>query len=805
MKAIYKPILDNSLAIILLLLISCIYFYPQLQGKRLNPSDVVQYKGMSNKIDEFRENNNEEALWAVHLFSGMPAYQISVDYKYNIFLWIIKLKNEIPSPIRNLFFYLLGFYVLLISLNFKPMLSFLGSLCFGFSTYLFMILEAGHMTKSYVISTIPLVFAGVFLIFRGKYFLGFLITLFFMSLNICGNHYQMTYYYMFCIAILFVVKLIFYFKQNKLKKWLCCFSVFSIAVLISILSNFANIWTTKEYSKESIRGNPQLSLKNENTTDGLDRDRILSWSYGKLETFNLFIPAFVGGSREKLDKKSNYYKAFKNRGVPEYEIKNYVRNAPTYWGDQPFVNGPNYIGATVIFLFFVACFLLRGPLFWWAIISTIFSIMLAWGKNFKFLSDLFIDYVPFYSSFRAVSSILVISQFVVPLFAIFGLKYFFENKKSIQLKKKALKKSLYLLGGFTLFVIFFGAQIFDFSNSNDMAFNDYPFLLDALKKDRASLLYNDSIRTLVFILLIFSVLFMWLKNLIPTKYSIILLSLFTFLDLAMVDNRYLNRSHFVKPKHIDNLFQKSEIDTQILKDTTIYRVWNTSVNTFSDSRTSYFHRSIGGYHAAKLKNYQEVYDMHISKNNMQVINMLNAKYFIYNEKGKQKLYLNDKANGNAWIVDTFKIFNTAEEQISALAKFDSKKQAIVNNSIRKFDIKQIGSEPDSSAYIKIKKYKPNEIVYDFSSSKKEMVVFSEIYYPYGWNAYIDDKKVNYFRANYILRGMIIPSGNHQITFKFEPTSYFVGNKVSAATSIFIVLLFILYFIYYYKSTMRLGK
>tara|TARA_B100001758_G_C18382196_1_gene597880 strand:- start:187 stop:1911 length:1725 start_codon:yes stop_codon:yes gene_type:complete len=552
-----------------------------------------------------------------------------------------------------------------------------------------------------------------------------------------------------------------------------------IAGLLASATSFTRLSTTMEYGNDSTRGKSELTDNLDNKTSGLDKDYATQWSYGIAESFTLLIPNFYGGSSQgALTTDSETYKAIKR--VPN--AKQLIKQLPLYWGEQPFVNGPTYVGSIVMFLFFLGLFLIKSEIRIWILLATILSIMLAWGKNFMPLTEFFLDYFPGYNKFRAVSMILVIAEFTIPVLGFVALNRFLKINSNTT-KERALKSAFYIVGGITLIFALVPSLFFDFVAEQDANLEANGWPIDALQSDRARLLSADAWRSFIFISLIFGVLWMFLRNKLKLQYVIFIVGLLVLVDMWTVNKRYLNNDNFARKNKVDKPYLPTQANQQILRDTDPnFRVFNQSVSTFNDASTSYFHKSIGGYHGAKLKRYQELIENHIGKGNMAVLNMLNTKYFI-DQKGQ--VQQNPSAMGNAWFIDEINIVENADAEIAALNGFNPSITAIVD---RRFSELMIDDLDNKSASVRLSKYEPNYLRYNSNSEKDGIVIFSEIYYDKGWNSYIDGELSPHFRANYVLRGMRVPKGNHIIEFKFEPSTYKNGEKISLASSIILILL-----------------
>lgn len=800
----FNKVIPYIIAIAVFALASIIYFHPVLKGQKLNQSDITQFRGMVKDINDFRADKNTEPYWTGASFSGMPAYQVSAYYPNDFVRGLDKTLRFLPRPADYTFLYFLSFFVLMMALKVNWRLAILGSLAFGFSTYLIIIFGAGHNAKAHAIAYMPLVLAGVLWVFQKRYILGFFVTGTAMSLEIYTNHPQMTYYLGFCLLILGVVELINAIKEKILPIFIKQSIVIIAAVLLGIGANSSRLMAMKEYGDHSTRGKSELTINPDGTkkeaSKGLDKAYITEYSYAKLETFNLFIPRFMGGGTvEKLGEDSNFYQTIEKKAGRKV-ADDYSSQVLTYWGDQTIVEAPAYIGAVIFFLFFLGIFLVKGRLKQWLVAATVFSILMSWGRNFEGLTNFFIDYIPLYNKFRAVSSIQVIAELCVPILAILGLKEFFSSSIPSDEKQEGLKKALYVFGGLIITGFLLAHSFSTFEGIRDSRYNELPGLIDAVIADRKSMLLMDSLRSLVLMLLSAGVLWMLLKDKLKQGIAIIALVVFVLFDLLSVDKKYVNEDDFKSARKIEKPFTASSADKLILQDKTHFRVGNFTVNPMNDGSTSYFHNSIGGYHAAKLGRYQELFDFQIAKNNMQVLNMLNTKYFIVgNDKGEKQAKLNSDANGNVWFVDKVKVVNSANEEIQALDSLNTKRVAVYAKEIpqkRKFLFPQ---EKDSTATIELLNYDVTTLTYQSKTAKEQFAVFSEIYYKDGWNAYVDGKLTPHFRVNYVLRGMIVPAGKHTIEFKFEPKVIQQGKIISLSSYGLLLLITIGWFFYEKKK------
>ena len=779
----------HFLVILGFVLVAVLYFNPVLKGKKIYQSDIVQYTGMAKQQIDFRKAYDAESYWTNSAFGGMPTYQLGAKYPHNYIKQLDLALRFLPRPADYLFLYLLGFYILLLVLKVDYKVAALGAFAFGFSTYLIIILGVGHNSKAHAIAYMPLVLSGIILTFQKRYYLGFILTAVASGLELATNHPQMTYYLGFLIIILGFSYLIQAIKIKELPSFFKVSAILLVAAVLAFGMNATNLMATSEYAKESTRGQSELTINSDGSakeqTTGLERAYITQFSYGILETFNLFIPRFMGGgNRENLGKDSETYKAYRALGATPLQALQESKQAPMYWGNQPIVEAPAYIGAVVIFLFVLALFLYQGRFKWWLIAGVLMSLFLSYGKNLSFLTDLFIDYVPLYNKFRAVSSIQVILELCIPLLAVLGLSQLFQKDVSSETKLDALKKSLGIVAGLTVLFLIFKNSLFDFVGMSDGQFKEYygASFVEALRMDRSTIFTEDALRTLLLVLAVGGLIFAYLKQKIAQNTTIVILGVILIFDLVGVDLRYVNNDNFVSAIKVDRPYQASKIDKEILKDTTNFRVFDMSDNS---TKASYFHNSIGGYHAAKLKRFKALQEFHIDKNNFEVLNMLNTKYIIYQNKEGEVLYFeNEKANGNAWFVDAIETFETADEEILSFDKINTKTTATANTS----ELKSQRFAKDSTASIQLVNYKLNHLVYATQNLEDGFAVFSEAYYKNGWNVTIDGVEVEHYNVDYVLRGLEIPKGEHTVVFSFNPAVVATGSNISLGSTILLVLL-----------------
>ncbi len=809
MKNKLRIAIPHLIAFAVFAIISFTYFYPVLEGKVLRANDSLVSRINSKEIQDHREKYGEEPLWTNSIFGGMPAYLISTRYPGNLFKKLDTLLRVFKMPVSVLFLAMAGFYILLLIFGINPWLAITGSIAYGLSAFLFQILAAGHNTQAIALVYMAPLIGSIYYAYRYNAVKGALLTALILTLEITANHPQITYYGFLCLLVFAIVELIYAFRSSTLAKFFKTSAILVIPFVIAIGINFASLYTVYQYGKYSIRGASELTANNENATSGLDKNYITSWSYGVGETFNLLVPDFRGGSSKPFDRDSETYKALKQNNAVEY-----ANQILKYWGPQPGTDGPHYIGAVVIFLFLLGIVLVKGREKWWLVAATLLSVMLAWGKNFMPFTNFFIEYFPGYNKFRAVTMALVIAQFCIPLLGLIALRDIYNGS----LLKKDIIKGFKISGGIALGLLILFITIpgiaGSFMNPHESVFPDW--LRNAIIADRKELLINDSLRSLFFIVAAGITIISFLYDKLRKEYSILILALLIILDMWGIDKRYLNADRFERPSAIQKSLTPSAADAFILKDPSENRVLNMSVSTFNDnSPTSYFHHSIGGYHGAKLRRYQELIDSAVSRDIMSFeasvrnaksieelqnaftgvfrttnsLNMLNTRYAIVVPEAPP--LINPYALGNAWFAENPIFVENAEKEISAINSFDPSSEAIVD--VRFKDLIPGSRYPGmASDTIWLSSYKANELIYRYSTGNERLTVFSEIYYPEGWKSFIDGKEVAHFRTNYVLRGMIVPAGEHEIRFSFNPESYITGNKISLASSVLLILLILGY-------------
>lgn len=792
-------------ALIGFIAIALIYFYPTLQGKQIFQSDIAQYTGMAKEQIDFRKEYNEEPYWTNSAFGGMPTYQLGAKYPNNYIKDLDSVLRFLPRPADYLFLYFLGFYVLMLSLKIKPLKAFFGALAFGFSTYLIIILGVGHNAKAHAIAYMPLLLAGVLWVFQKRYVLGGIVTMLAAALEIQANHFQMTYYFLFLLVIISGYYIIEIIKAKDYKHVSRVLGVFAIGAILAVGANATNLLATSEYAKYSTRSNSELTFdangKKKVDDNAMSYEYITEYSYGVGESLNLIAPKLFGGSNsEDLGSDSSMYQFIVAQNVPENEALNLVKHMPTYWGEQPIVAAPAYIGIVVFFLAILALFVEKRKIKYALAVGVVFSLALSWGKHFAPLTDFFINYVPMYNKFRAVSSIQVLLELCMPVLAILGLSAFVNSDETE--RGKSLLYAGGIVGGILILLLLLSGS-FSFTSLNDEFYaKQYGAnFMDVLKEDRKSMYFSTIYRSLGFLAVAFAILFFYTKKTFSQFNTVLLVGLVMVFDLFFVAKNYVKAEDFVSKSQIERPFEETEADKRILEDKSHFRVFEMDGN-MNSARASFFHKSIGGYHAAKPKKMQELFDYQIAKNNIEVLNMLNTKYVIQtNEQGAPMALQNPNANGNAWFVSKIKFVKSADEEMKALNSLKTKEEATLNtleNGGQDFKGAESISK-DSTASIKLETYKPNYLKYVSTNSNAGFGVFSEIYYPKGWKATIDGKEATILNVNYVLRGLQIPAGKHTIEFKFEPEVVKTGGMIALISSVLMLGVIGLGFFYWRKQ------
>ena len=801
-----RKCLPDLLAVILFAVLAFAYFFPaDTEGRILYRHDSAAGKGAGQEMSEYRQRTGETTRWTNSLFSGMPTYQMApaygsgkvLDQVANAYhLWL-------PDYVWYLFAYLLGFYILLRAFDFRQMLAALGSIVWAFSTYFLIIIAAGHYWKVMALAYLPPMIAGIVLAYRGKYLWGFVVTAIFAALEVQANHVQMTYYYLFIILAMIVAYLVDAIRKKQMAHFAKATAVCAAAAVIGICINLSNLYHTWEYSKESMRGKSELVKKNSanQTSSGLDRDYITQWSYGVDETWTLLVPNAKGGASVPMVMNETAMEHADNNYLPIYQ------QIGQYWGEQPGTSGPVYVGAFVLFLFVLGLFIVKGPMKWALLAATILSILLSWGRNFMPFTDFFLDYVPMYAKFRTVASILVIAEFTIPLLAMLALKRIVDDPQVLKEKFNYAVVSFAVTAGACLLFIFFPGM-FDYISSSEMhALSQFPAdqlqpLLNNLTEMREAMFTADCRRSLFIICAGCVLLYLYVRGKMGKQWLVAIVAVVCLLDLWSVNKRYLNDGMFVEKSQRDQPIVKTATEDQILRDTSLdYRVLNLASNTFNENETSYYLKSIGGYHPAKLRRYQEVIDAYISKEMQKlypavakaqgdmtqvpgdsifpVLNMLNTKYFILPLEGGQTVPVqNPYALGNAWLVDKVTYVDNANAELDLVGKVDIRHEAVADKRFK--ETIGEGVKQEGTSLVKITKYEPNQLTYEVESQKGGVVVFSENYYP-GWTATVDGKDVDVARVNYILRAINVAPGKHTVQLSFFPTTVDTTERIAYAS------------------------
>ncbi|WP_299602209.1 YfhO family protein [uncultured Aquimarina sp.] len=797
-----KRILPHIFVILGFIIVSLVFFNPVLSGKMIYQNDIKLYEGTARQQNEFRKNTGEETFWNNAAFGGMPTYALGAKFPHDYMDKLDRLIRFLPRPADYLFLYLACFYVLLLVMRIPWKMAIVGALAFGLSSYLIIIIGVGHNAKAHAIAYFPLVIAGILLVFQKRYVWGFLLTAVAMGLEIQANHYQMTYYLGLLVVVLGISYLIDAFKKKELPHFFKSSAILIVAAFLGLATNATTLLSTAEYAKTSIRGKNLLADATTKSSEknGLDYEYITAYSYGKLESLNLFVPKLMGlGRASDLGKESAFYQKLLQLGESPETADYYANITGLYWGAQPFVEAPPYLGITVVFLALLGLLLVKGRLRWWLLGGMIVSLTLSWGKNLDFLTRFFVDYVPLYNKFRAVSSIQVLLEFVVPIAAVFGLYQLFNEKTEFKERQKKFLISLGVFGGLCLIFWLFGGSLFSFKSPNDVQVAiKQPAIFDAIKEDRITIMKSDSLRSLLFILLIAGLLWFTLKKKISENLMLVGVGILVILDLGGVDRRSVDSDSFISKREYKQYFQPTATDKQILKDNSYYRVLD-QARGFRNSHTNNFFNSINGYSAVRPRKIDDIYNQHILQGNLEVVNMLNVKYVIQqNEDRKLTVQENPSINGPAWFVSELKFVDGYKSEFDALNDIDTKNTAVIRNEF-KDELESYKPVKDSVSTISISKTDPNHLAYNMYTNKPGFVVFSETYYKDGWNAYIDEAPETVYPVNYMLRGIKVPAGKHTIEFKFEPQVVKTGSSITLASSIIFGLLFLGALFFEYKK------
>ncbi|MDR3651362.1 MAG: YfhO family protein [Paludibacter sp.] len=820
-KTVLSKFTPHIAAFILFVCISFLYFSPVIEGKQLIGHDTQSWMCMAKESSDYNATHDDVTLWTNSMFGGMPTYQISSTQPYNSLKFIDEAFRIFPNTTYFLMLYLIGFYILLLAFRVNPWLAIVGSIAFAFASFNFIIIAAGHNSEAVTIAYMAPLIGGVFLTFRRKLFLGALSTTIFLGLAIRAGHVQILYYTLFIVLILALVEFIFSLKEKELPQYFKSTGMLLVAAALAIGINATSLLTTYDYSKATMRGDSNgLTTDTQNSQQGLNKDYITQWSYGIDETMTLLIPDFKGGaSGSTLTADSETGKKLASLGAPDVDKILKENQFPLYWGSQPFTSGPVYIGAIICFLFVLGFFLVEKRIKWWLVPMIALTLMLSWGKNFMWLTDFFINYIPLYNKFRTVSMMLVATGFGITLMAILALKEVFAEKTDKQRLIKPILISAAIVGGIALIYALIPSLSGNFISPADAQFQgNNAFLKETLPLDRADMLRSDAFRSLMFVLMSAGLILLYAKNYLKQKLVFALFGILILFDLAPIAKRYLNNNNFEQPHQAVSFIQPSNADKIILQDKSHYRVLDATVDIFQNASPSYFHENIGGYHAAKLRRYQELINMQLTKeigqlfatfgraksadqisntmDSLGVLNMLNMKYLIYNKEAAP--IINPYANGAVWFINNIRIADDANQEMKLVGEINTKKEMVVDKSFAsQLPTKLVA---DSAAHIALTSYEPNKLRYSFSSKTDQVAVFSEIYYNKGWNAYINGQLAPYVRADYLLRAMPLKAGNYEIEFRFEPKSYSIGNTIALISSILLILSIIVFIFWYWKKS-----
>ncbi|MFY0607737.1 MAG: YfhO family protein [Cyclobacteriaceae bacterium] len=783
-----KKVLHHLLPLAIFFVVASVFFGPLYTGKVLVQSDNIQLTGVNKEVNEYKEKG-EDIRWNNREFSGGPVQRSSDFNPMGIVNRILLSDTLIPKPIMMMVYLFFGMYLLLHVLGVSRWLATIGAFAYAFSTFNIISIEVGHDNKVLAMAFMAPVIAGVIWAYRGELLKGGLVTTLAAGFQLYFGHVQITYYSLIMVIGYLVVVI---YQTIQSKDWSQFFKisgVLAFATIIGLGCNFANIYGTFEYVDYSTRGGSDLTSGEAGnvSSDGLDKDYALAWSSGKMEALTILFPYFHGGaSSERLSENSDTYEALKSRGVDQRTLQNVTGNLPLYWGTQPFTGGPIYFGAIVCFLFILGLLSIRGPLKWWALGLTVLSLFLAMGKNLEWFTDIFFYYIPLYNKFRSVTMIFSITQLTLPILGIVILDRLIKGEFDQQKVIKSVIQSAGVVIGLGLVLIVFKSSFFDFKGQNDAAYGFPQWLVDAIVSDRKRLFVNDIIRSIVFVGLAAGMIWLYLKKLVKVQYLIASLAILILIDLWGVNKRYLGSDDFQPKRKISQTqFQPSVADQQILQDESYYRVLNlTSQNPFSDGVTSYFHYSVLGYSAIKMQRYQEIIDRYMRDMNKDVLGMLNAKYFIVNGQNGPQAQLNSSALGNAWMVKSLISAENADDELESIGTLNLKEEAVFD---KRFENSQQERSYTAVGSVSLKSYHPEEMVYDFSSDSDQFVVFSEIYYAPGWKAYIDGDEVPHIRVNYVLRGLEVPAGDHEVVFKYQALSVGLGDPLAILCSILLLV------------------
>ncbi len=800
----FKALIPHLIVFAFFLALAFLYAYPVLQGKQLPTHDVVQAQAGATEARLYHEQTGELTHWTNSMFSGMPAYMVYIAYPNSISQHIGSfLTSFVPTPVSLIFLYMACFYIFLLCLNCKPWLSALGAVAFAFGSYNFIIIEAGHYSKVLAVAYAAPIIGGVIMAFRGRYWLGGAITALFLALELYSNHIQITYYLFISLIFLGIFELVYAIRDGRIKTFLTAAGVLVVFALIGIGTQANRLLTIYEYTQKSIRGRAELTSDTSRpvpASDGLDPEYAFYHSYGLAETFTLLVPELFGGaSAGQLSTRSETYSTLVNAGVPAASARDFVSQLPLYWGDQPFTSGPAYAGAIVCFLFIFSMLYTRNPLKWWFLTVIIFFILISWGKNLAWFNNFLFYNVPLFNKFRAITMVSSLIHLFMTATIILGLRELLEGIHNPEYSRKQLLNSAGITAGLALLFAIAGGIFFDFASPNDPGLQqnlaqsagpDFAAqIVNALRNDRASMMRTDAFRSFLFIALAAGLLWFYLRQKVQATWLLGGLLLLTLADLWFVNKRYFSSDDFVQKRQLDVRAQPTPADQQIMQDPDPhYRVMDLTRNPFADAITSQFHKSVGGYHAAKLRRYQDLIERHLSRNNMRALSMLNTKYFITRgQQGQPQVQRNPDALGNAWFVSNFQVVDTPDQEIAALDTLNPATTAVID---RRFASQVEGLRPDGAqGSIRLTEYRPDYLKYVSSSPTEQLAVFSEIYYDEynDWRVLIDGQEADHFRANYVLRAMRVPAGEHTIEFQFMAHTYNRTKYIDLVSSILLIL------------------
>lgn len=774
--------------------ITLTYCAPVFQGKTLRQGDTNQWKGMSHQLVEYNKTADEPSAWADAMFSGMPSYQISLSSPNHGVVAVINAVDRFFRNLVTLFFdsvlgllmgYFIGFFIMMRCFGVNRWMSIVGAIAVAMSSYFFLIIPAGHETKALTLGMMAPVIGGFFLIFRKKYLPGAVLVMLYSSIGMM-RHPQMSYYIFMMLGIFGIAEIFIHIKEKRLKDLGIAVAIFAAAIGVGVGTGYHSLKANNEYVAETMRGGHSELSGEGKSSSGLSLEYATAWSYGIDETLTLLIPNYMGGaSNYNVGTGSKAYSRLQKAGMSAAGARQIVQGMPTYWGDQPFTAGPVYVGAIVCFLFLLGCIVVKGPYKWALIAATVFSVLLSWGHNFMPLTELFYNYFPMYNKFRTVSSILIVAQITMPLLGFLAVRDIMDGRVDRKAAVKAIYTSAGILGGICLFFAALGPAVCSLYGAADEGLPEW--FLPILIEQRAGMLRADSFRSLVFILASAGVLWFYVQDKLKWAPMVAAMGVLVLADMWPVDRRFFGADNWVAQKQNNDFFKMQPYEAQILQDPGYFRVANLAGNTFNDARTSYYLNSIGGYHAAKLRRYQDLIDQHLSKGNWEVYNMLNTKYIIQNSEEGPYPLVNPDAYGNAWFVDDVLFVGGPKEESEALNVLDLSREAVSDASFQSYSL---GNTEAVSGRIELTAHTPDRLEYVAECDGEKTAVFSEIYYPHGWNAYIDGKPVEHFRVNYVLRALNIPAGEHLVEFEFRPASIYQGYKLSAAFKALMYLLII---------------